>query len=85
VNRKADFFTQRIDSHNESNRFESRIVMLYRQVRAPDWPGRRRRQDVVGQRCPDRAVGERRPQPAGHVSRREQVRVPVSREFVLFY
>jgi len=30
---------------------------------------------VVGQRCPDRAVGERRPQPAGHVSRREQVRV----------
>jgi len=33
VNRKADFFLQnesiRIDSHNESNRFESRIGMLY--------------------------------------------------------
>jgi len=29
VNRKADFFTKRIDSHNESNRFESRIGMLY--------------------------------------------------------
>jgi len=35
VNRKADFFLQnesiRIDSHNESNRFESRIGMLYHQ------------------------------------------------------
>ena len=29
VNRKADFFTKRIDSHNEWNRFESRIGMLY--------------------------------------------------------
>jgi len=29
VNRKADFFTKRIDSHNELNRFESRIGMLF--------------------------------------------------------
>ena len=29
MNLKADFFTKRIDSHNESNRFESRIGMLY--------------------------------------------------------
>jgi len=32
VNRKADFLLNesiRIDSHNESNRFESRIGMLY--------------------------------------------------------
>ena len=28
MNRKADFLTKRIDSHNESNRFESRIGML---------------------------------------------------------
>ena len=32
MNRKADFFAKRIDSHNESNRFESRIGMLYHEL-----------------------------------------------------
>jgi len=29
MNQKADFFTKRIDSHNESNRVQLRIGMLY--------------------------------------------------------
>jgi len=40
VNRKADFFLQNesiriVDSHNESNRFESRIWILYRTASSP--------------------------------------------------